>query len=164
MAAVEFIEKMDRTALKISEESYESFMEAAISETNQREGSESESLELSFNEKLDLAEAKAEEFFSKAKEALLITSERANQAFSSFKESSIAKKSMEKFSKLMKEFSREDVQKEPVDQGDFEEQLARAVSLTLIEDPIVESGNSEKFNMLEDQNYDEKKLKPDPET
>lgn len=139
MAAVEFIEKMDRFALKISEESYEQFMEAAISELNQRESnlnSETASLELSFNDKLDLAEAKAEEFFTKAKEALKITGERANQAFSTFKESSIAKKSMEKFNKFIKDFSKEDLEKEAeVNQVDFEEQLARAVSLSLMDEP-----------------------------
>lgn len=138
MAAVEFIEKMDRNALKISEESYETFMEASISELNQRESalnSETASLELSFNEKLDLAEAKAEEFFTKAKEALKITGERANKAFSTFKESSIAKKSMQKFNNFIKDFSREDLEKEAqVNQVEFEEQLARAVSLSLADE------------------------------
>ena len=126
MAAVEFIEKMDKEALKIDEEAYETFMETAIAELNQRESalaSETASLELSFNEKLDIAEAKAEEFFIKAKEALKITGERANQAFFSFKESSIAKKSMEKFNKFIKDFSKEgdglDQEKEE-DKAEFE--------------------------------------------
>ena len=142
MAAVEFIEKMDKEALKISDGAYETFMEAAISELNQRESelnSETASLELSFNDKLDLAEAKAEELFTKAKEALKTTGERANQAFSTFKESSIAKKSMEKFNKFIKDFSKEDMQKElEVDKHDFEEDLARAVSLSLMDEPITE--------------------------
>ena len=154
MAAVEFIEKMNRDALKISDDSYETFMEAAISEFNHRESSlnsDTASLELSFNEKLDLAEAKAEEFFIKAKEAFKVTGERANQAFSSFKESSIAKKSMEKLNKFIKEFSKEDLEKEPVvDQAEFEEQLARAVSLSLMDEAIIEDEKSVNSEEIEE--------------
>ena len=162
MAAIEFIEKMDLKALKISEESYETFMEASIEEFNhhnrnhnhhnhQNQELEDEN-ESSFNEKLDMAEAKAEELFIKAKEAFKSTGERANQAFSSFKESNLAKKSMEKFNKFIKDLSKEsesttemqedgrneDGRKDDDGKDDesFETQLARAVSLSLLEDSV----------------------------
>lgn len=155
MAAIEFIEKMDRNALKISEESYETFMEAAIQEFNQRPIPDSESqdsLETSFNEKLDIAEAKAEELFIKAKEVFKVTGERANQAFSSFKDSNLAKKSMEKINKFWKDIRAQEQDESKADakeatQEDFESQLARAVSLSLIDDPIgiqIESATEEK--------------------
>ncbi len=135
MAAIEFIEKMDRQALKIDEESYEKYMETAISDFNQHEHKLSESPEssesASFNEKLDLAEAKAEEFFSKAKEAFKVTGERANQAFYSFKESNLAKKSMEKFNNFLKDFKRE---AEEQTEDDFDLQLAKAISIIDLED------------------------------
>ena len=153
MAAIEFIEKMDRNALKIQDESYENFMEAAIEEFNQRpilNLDSQDSLEISFNEKLDIAEAKAEELFIKAKEAFKVTGERANQAFSSFKESSLAKKSMEKINKFLKDFSKpeEDQTVKEQDQEkqkeDFESQLARAVSLSLTDEPMELESESEK--------------------
>lgn len=110
MAAAEFIEKMDRSALKIDDEAYERYMSAAVEELNHRQeevddfyGTQEGSLEASLNEKLDLAEAKAEEIFLKAKEAFKVTGARANQAFSSFKESSLAKKSMEKLNRFISE-------------------------------------------------------------
>lgn len=111
MAAVEFIEKMDRESLTISEEAYENFMEAAVSQLNNHQqpqsddGDETDSLTEKIDEKLDFAEAKAEEFFLKAKEAFKATGERANQAFSSFKESKIAKKSVEKLNQFFKEMT-----------------------------------------------------------
>lgn len=148
MAAVEFVEKMDRSALKISEESYETFMEAAISDFNHQSENEESSLETSFNEKLDLAEAKAEEFFLKAKEVFKVTGERANQAISSLKESNLARKSMEKLNKFIKDFN---VEKNEDEEGrkrkevqvkreeeDFDTQLARAVSLSLLDEPDAE--------------------------
>lgn len=155
MAAIEFIEKMDVQALKISPESYETFMEAAISDLNQREREESkESLDISFNEKLDIAEAKAEEFFLKAKEAFKITGERANQAFSNFKESNLAKKSMEKFNNFLKDFQKEgDATNKNEKDEDFEEQLARAVSLSLMDEATILEGEVEKKQ--EDQKEDE---------
>lgn len=138
MAAIEFIEKMDRKALKISDESYEIFMEAAIQEFNQKpipNAESQDSLEFSFNEKLDIAEAKAEELLIKAKEAFKVTGERANQAFSSFKESNLAKKSMEKINKFWKDFSKPETQEDQAEvKEDFEFQLARAVSLSLIDE------------------------------
>lgn len=138
MAAIEFIEKMDRKALKISDESYETFMEAAIQEFNQKpipNAESQDSLEFSFNEKLDIAEAKAEELLIKAKEAFKVTGERANQAFSSFKESNLAKKSMEKINKFWKDFSKPETQEDQAEvKEDFEFQLARAVSLSLIDE------------------------------
>ena len=150
MAAVEFIEKMDRQALKITEESYETFMEASISEINQNttedndEEAESKS-QSSFN--LDMAEAKAEEFILKAKEVFKVTGERANQAFSSIKESTLAKKSMEKLTNFMKDLNRNGegegiresvTEKQRRETEDFDTQLARAVSLSLMDDKIIE--------------------------
>ena len=150
MAAVEFIEKMDRQALKITEESYETFMEASISEINQNttedndEEAESKS-QSSFN--LDMAEAKAEEFILKAKEVFIVTGERANQAFSSIKESTLAKKSMEKLTNFMKDLNRNGegegiresvTEKQRRETEDFDTQLARAVSLSLMDDKIIE--------------------------
>lgn len=153
MAAIEFIEKMDRNALKISDESYENFMEAAIEEFNQRpipNLESQDSLEISFNEKLDIAEAKAEELFIKAKEAFKVTGERANQAFSSLKESSLAKKSMEKINKFLKDFNKPEAdqsvkeQDQEKEKEDFESQLARAVSLSLMDEPMELEPESEK--------------------
>lgn len=149
MAAIEFIEKMDRNALKISEESYETYMEAAIEEFNHRpiETESRDSIEISFNEKLDIAEAKAEELFIKAKEAFKVTGERANQAFSSFKESNLAKKSMEKINNFFKDFSKNEFENKETDeqkkQEEFEVQLARAVSLSLLDEPL-DLGSSEE--------------------
>lgn len=151
MAAAEFIEKMDRKALKISEEEYEKFMEAAIEEFNQRPiaADSQDSLEASFNEKLDLAEAKAEELFTKAKEAFKATGERANQAFSTLKESKLAKKSMEKLNSFMRDFSKGPAVNEieqQEEQEDFESQLARAVSLSLMNDALVDTEPQKEEN------------------
>ena len=62
IAAVEFIEKMDK-ALKIDEESYETFMEATIAELNSvwisPLANENETVTgIWFNEKLDIARRK----------------------------------------------------------------------------------------------------------
>lgn len=143
MAAVEFIEKMDALSLKIDGEAYEALMQESISEFNQHHessstsSSSSTSTSTSFNAKMDLAEAKAEEFLLKAKEAFKATGEKANQAISTFKESSLAKKSMERIQAFMKDMGTES---ESVDEAEevekakereYEEHLSRAISMSL---------------------------------
>lgn len=174
MAAVEFIEKMDKESLKIDQEIYKNFIEIATKDLNQREGQEMIKDEFSLNEKLDIAEAKAEEFFIKAKEVFKVTGERANQAICSFKESNLARKSMEKFNKFFKDFNESPKRESEIetemegnkhklkdDDWDFEAQLAKAMSLSLMDEAIhiedseeFESKTNRKKN--EDEEEDEK--------
>ena len=171
-SAAEFIEKMDRSALKIDDESYEKFMSAAVEDLNHRKVDfdfepEEGSLEASINEKLDIAEAKAEEIFLKAKEAFKVTGERANKAFSNFKESSLAKKSMEKFNRFIKEFknsSEDDSKRIEGDKDQFwEDQLSEADKLSLNEgknliELIEDDQEEEKEEEKEEEEVDEKRI------
>ena len=161
MAAVEFIEKMDRENLSVEVEEYDRFMEAAVAQFNAREVASGKGgdFDAKMEKRLEEAEAKAEELFLKAKEALKMTGEKAGNAFSRFKESSLAKKSMERIQRLVKdaegavrsvidddeeeqeeeklsEFSgdkAESVKKRFQEEEEFQTQLAMALSLSAME-------------------------------
>ena len=113
LAAVEFIQKMDKDTLTIDPQEYEQFIIAA-KETLDRNHSDSDSLDLT----IESAEAKAEEFILKAREAFKSTSEKANQAFASFKESN--------FARNIKQFVHE--MKTPKEAIDEEERLVRSLA------------------------------------
>jgi muconolactone delta-isomerase len=168
MAAVEFIEKMDALSLKIDGEAYEALMQESISEFNQHHesSSTSSSSSTSFNAKMDLAEAKAEEFFLKAKEAFKATGEKANQAISTFKESSLAKKSMERIQAFMKDMGTEsesvdeadEVEKAKAKEREYEEHLSRAISMSLSKEVAEEEvdalalvNNTDEFDSTTDE-------------
>ena len=131
MAAVEFIQKMDMDSLSIDPSVYTQFVTQAKEEFTAQHFDDS-------TDALDEAEAKAEELFLKAKAALQRTGQKASAALNTFKESKIARQSMDHINRFVKELTT------PKDaEESYEEDLARAMSMSVTEQPLIDLGESD---------------------